>query len=56
MVMAIPLCVLYEGCILIGRVRDRTRRRADPLAELGDDEPSYVDLTPSYVDDRPSSL
>jgi sec-independent protein translocase protein TatC len=59
MAMALPLCVLYEGCIIIGRVRDRTRRRAleaDPLAQLGDDETSYLDLTASYVDDRPSSL
>ena len=59
MAMAIPLCVLYEGCIVIGRLRDRTRRRAistDPLAQLSDDEASYVDPSPSYVDPRPSSL
>jgi Sec-independent protein secretion pathway component TatC len=59
MAMALPLCVLYEGCIVIGRLRDRTRRRAvaaDPLAQLGDDETSYLDMTPSYVDNRPSSL
>ena len=59
MAMAIPLCVLYEGCIVIGRVRDRTRRKAvaaDPLAQLDDDMPSYLDPTPSYVDPRPSSL
>jgi sec-independent protein translocase protein TatC len=59
MAMALPLCVLYEGCIVIGRVRDRTRRRAvaaDPLAQLGDDETSYLEPTPSYVDRRPSSL
>ena len=50
--MAIPLCVLYEGCILLARLRDRGRRRreaADPLAALDPD-------TPSYVDPRPSSL
>jgi sec-independent protein translocase protein TatC len=59
MVMAIPLCILYEGCIIIGRVRDRTRRKAlaaDPVAQLADDETSYVDPNPSYVDPRPSSL
>ncbi len=59
MAMAIPLCVLYEGCILIGRVRDRTRRRtlaADPIAQLDDDATSVLDATPSYVDPRPSSL
>jgi sec-independent protein translocase protein TatC len=50
--MAVPLCVLYEGCILIGRLRDRGRRRReteDPLLSLDPD-------TPSYVDPRPSSL
>jgi sec-independent protein translocase protein TatC len=50
--MAIPLCVLYEVCILIARLRERSRRRleaADPLLSLDPD-------TPSYVDPRPSSL
>lgn len=50
--MAIPLCVLYEVCILIARLRERgARHRAaqDPLASLDPD-------TPSYVDPRPSSL
>jgi sec-independent protein translocase protein TatC len=59
MAMAIPICILYEGCIVIGRVRDRARRKAvanDPLQQLPDDEASYVDPTPSYVDPRPSSL
>ena len=59
MAMAIPLCFLYEGCILIGRLRDRARRRkaaTDPLAQLSDDEASPLDLEPSYLDNRPSSL
>ncbi|MCU1589001.1 MAG: Sec-independent protein translocase, TatC subunit [Frankiales bacterium] len=50
--MAIPLCVLYEVCIVIARLRERSRRRLeanDPLASLDPD-------TPSYVDPRPSSL
>jgi sec-independent protein translocase protein TatC len=50
--MAVPLCVLYELCILLSRLRERGRRRqeaADPLLSLGPD-------TPSYVDPRPSSL
>ncbi len=50
--MAVPLCVLYEVCILVARLRERSRRRleaADPLAALDPD-------TPSYVDTRPSSL
>lgn len=52
MVMAVPLCLLYEGCIVIARVRERSRRRLeaeDPLLSLDPD-------TPSYVDSRPSSL
>lgn len=59
MAMALPLCVLYEGCIVIGRVRDRSRRKraeSDPLAQLDDDATSELDLTLSYVDPRPSSL
>lgn len=50
--MAVPLCLLYELCILLARLRERGRRRreeADPLASLDPD-------TPSYVDPRPSSL
>lgn len=56
MAMALPLYVLYEGCILIARVRERALRRrravepgAQDLEQLGDDETSYVD-------DRPSPL
>jgi sec-independent protein translocase protein TatC len=50
--MALPLWVLYELCILIARVRERTRRKRsakDPDAGLADDEPSYVDTTPSQI-------
>jgi sec-independent protein translocase protein TatC len=50
--MAVPLCVLYEVCILVARLRERSRSRleaADPLAQLDPD-------TPSYIDPRPSSL
>lgn len=50
--MAVPLCVLYEACILIARLRERAARKReaqDPLASLDPD-------TPSYVDPRPSSL
>jgi sec-independent protein translocase protein TatC len=51
-VMAVPLYVLYEGCILLARTRERAMRRRlahDPVASLDDD-------TASYVDDRPSRL
>ena len=56
MAMALPLYGLYEGCIVIGRLRERAQRRrravepgAQELERLGDDETSYVD-------DRPSAL
>ena len=56
MAMALPLYALYEGCIVIARVRERALRRhravepgAQQLEQLGDDETSYVD-------DRPSPL
>ncbi len=56
MAMALPLYALYEGCIVISRVRERAvrrRRAVEPgtqeLEQLGDDETSYVD-------DRPSAL
>jgi sec-independent protein translocase protein TatC len=56
MAMALPLYALYEGCIVIGRLRERAQRRrravepgAQALERLGDDDTSYVD-------DRPSAL
>ena len=56
MAMALPLYALYEGCIVIGRLRERAQRRrravepgAQELERLGDDQTSYVD-------DRPSAL
>ena len=56
MAMALPLYFLYEGCIVIGRLRERSQRRrravepgAQALERLGDDDTSYVD-------DRPSAL
>lgn len=54
MAMALPLYGLYEGCIVIGRVRERALRRrrsvepgAQALEQLGDDETSYVEDRPS---------
>lgn len=52
--MAIPLCVLYEGCIVIGRLRDRSRRRLaerEGLASLADDEASPAPLPPAPADE-----
>ena len=48
--MGVPLYVLYEGCVVIARVRERALRRreaADPDKQLDDDTPSYIDPTPS---------
>ncbi len=45
--MALPLCVMFEGCILAARIRERRRRRsgADPGFEhLDDDVASPLDL------------
>lgn len=58
--MAIPLWILYEVCIMIARVRERSARRrrsgdADLEQDLPDDQPSYVDPTPSPIDE-PSQI
>ncbi|MDP9100775.1 MAG: twin-arginine translocase subunit TatC [Actinomycetota bacterium] len=50
--LGIPLCLLYEACVLIARVRARAQRRkdaADPLHALADDAPSALDVTPSTL-------
>jgi len=51
-IMAVPICLLYELCIVIARLRERTARRRladDPLAQLGDDETSGIDSPPTRV-------
>lgn len=51
--MALPLCAMYEGCVLFARVHERLMRRrsaADPLAELDPDTPSVLDTRPSRLD------
>ena len=56
--MAAPLYLLYEVCIVIGRVRERAIRRraaADPIAMLPDDATSALDTTPSPAE-LPSPL
>ena len=48
--MAVPLLLLYEGCILIARLHERAQRRRAVEEEherLDDDTPSYVDPTAS---------
>jgi sec-independent protein translocase protein TatC len=50
LLLGVPLCVLYEACVLIARVRARRARRraqAQGLAGLDDDETSPVDPRPS---------
>jgi sec-independent protein translocase protein TatC len=54
MAMALPLYALYEGCIVISRLRERAIRRrravepgAQELERLGDDETSRIDDGPS---------
>ncbi len=57
-VLAVPLCLLYEVCILIARLRARIRRkrdRAEALQALDDDLPSQVDTTLSPVDTGPGT-
>jgi sec-independent protein translocase protein TatC len=54
-IMAIPICLLYEGCIVIARVRERSagrRRAADPVASLDDDETSPLEAGDGVVDSR----
>lgn len=48
-IMAVPICLLYEGCILIARVRERSARKrhqADPVASLPDDVTSPLERLP----------
>jgi sec-independent protein translocase protein TatC len=58
-ILALPICLLYEGCILLARLRERAARRrraADPVASLGDDQTSALDVAPSPIDAAPSAL
>ncbi|MFF4602297.1 twin-arginine translocase subunit TatC [Streptomyces sp. NPDC001339] len=47
--LASPIVLLYFGAVGVCLLNDRRRRRADPDAELDDDEASELDLTPSEV-------
>ena len=56
--MAVPITLLYEGCIVIARLRERAVRRrlaSDPIASLGDDETSPLDAAPGPLDDASPS-
>lgn len=57
--MAVPMYVFYEGAIVFGRLRDRTKRRReleDANSGLADDETSVIDTRPSLIDTRPSPI
>jgi len=59
LLMALPMCVLFEVAIQIARVVDKRRARRDGtagFAGLGDDEASPLDARPSALDPGPSSL
>lgn len=56
--MGVPLVVLYELCIVLARVRERSRRKAiegDPVHALDDDEASPSPLAATPVE-APSSV
>ncbi|MFF4872252.1 twin-arginine translocase subunit TatC [Streptomyces sp. NPDC000961] len=47
--LAGPITILYFGAVGFALLNDRRRRRANPDAELDDDEASVLDLTPQTV-------
>ena len=56
MAMAVPLYLLYEGCIVIARTRERALRRRARLDSSGQALEQLRDDETSYVEDRPSPL
>ena len=60
LMLAVPMWLLFEASVLICRLNDRRRARADTaqgLADLDDDEASPLDEAPgSDEDDRPSPI
>ncbi|MGW5778376.1 twin-arginine translocase subunit TatC [Streptomyces sp. NPDC003863] len=47
--LAGPISILYFGAVGFSLLNDRRRKRANPDAELDDDEASSLDLTPEAV-------
>jgi sec-independent protein translocase protein TatC len=59
LLMAAPMCVLFELAIQIARVVDKRRakrRAAEGLDDLDDDEASPLDASPSRLDATPPSV
>jgi sec-independent protein translocase protein TatC len=56
MAMALPLYLLYEGCIVIARTRERAIRRRARLEPGAQALEQLPDDATSYVEDRPSPL
>ena len=59
LLMAAPMCVLFELAIQIARFVDRRRAKraaAEHFHDLDDDEASPLDASPSSLDASPSSL
>jgi sec-independent protein translocase protein TatC len=59
LLMAAPMCVLFEGAIQIARVVDKRRARREAalgLQGLSDDEASPLDAGPSALDTTPDPL
>jgi sec-independent protein translocase protein TatC len=60
--MAVPLFLLYESCIVVARLLERSRRGrvavepgSEDLELLGDDETSFVDDRPSVLEPVPGA-
>jgi sec-independent protein translocase protein TatC len=52
--LAIPMCLLFEGAILVAWIHDRRKARREALEsfhDLGDDETSPLDASPSPLDE-----
>jgi sec-independent protein translocase protein TatC len=53
MFMAVPLCILFEGAVLVARFHDKRKAQREALESyenIPDDEASPLDLRPSSVD------